>query len=482
MSAISETVDPRDLIDIFGFYDAELSVEEHARASTQRFVRTHTDLSFWSEGEGGLVLTAAQAREAFGWTVLRELLDRVTVPLIHRGCQVGPVLRERREEVQISVQQLARTTGLQVADIEAAEAGRRSMPMTVLTRLARALALDPLRIGFVENGGGDVSLGVRMRELQKVPTASLSPTLVLGLLEAAWVIGEQSRLEAQLDASRSRAITRLGFRPRALRDVAWPPAWQQGADLAHETRRLLGYEAEEPIHALLPEVEDRLAIPVVPLRMPVNFAGATIENGGTRGIVVNLNGINANVWTRRMTVAHELGHLLWDPSDDLARLRVNRYSDLTANAQSLTDLVEMRVNAFAAELLAPKAAVTRKYFEYGGGSEAVSRLTEEYGVSITALSWQLHNGSDGRIQQSRVRGVPNTKPSEKWRIDENRRTDFFVFDETPISRTGRFAEVSLQAYDMNVISDHTFAESLNTSQDRLRAHIGALRSLMQPVG
>lgn len=467
-----------DLADIFGIEDTAMDLEARARASRNMFVRTHTDLARWTEGEGGQVLTASQALDAFGWPVLRKLTDRVAVPIIRRGCQIGGVIRDRRVATNLTKPQLARASGLTISDIEAVEAGRGSMPMSTLTKLAQALALDVFRIGFVENGGGDLSLGVRLRELQNNRSA-LSPTLVLGLLEAAWVIAEQSKLEMRLDRSRGRSIVQLGFRPRAIRNDAWPTVWQQGADLAAETRRLLGYEPAVPITRLLSEVEDRLAIPVVPVGLASTFAGATIENDQTRGIAINVNGINSNVWTRRMTVAHELGHLLWDPSADLKHLRVNLYTDLEKDARSLTDQAEMRVNAFAAEFLAPKAVVVQLYYQYGANRSAVSRIAEEYGISVKALSWQLHNGSDGKIQQSRVSALPGTRPSERWQADENRRSDFFVFNRTPISRTGRFVQICLRALDANLLSLETLADHLHVAPQTLAGRLNDLRSLVQ---
>jgi Zn-dependent peptidase ImmA (M78 family) len=121
-------------------------------------------------------------------------------------------------------------------------------------------------------------------------------------------------------------------------------------------------DQEQAIESLKTLLEEQLKIPVVQQALHERFAGATEANGNSRGIVVNERGHNANVWVRRMTLAHELGHLLWDPDTRLNQLTVDEYAGLEAayhTGRGRADVVEMRANAFAVALLAPPDGITK---------------------------------------------------------------------------------------------------------------------------
>ncbi len=70
-------------------------------------------------------------------------------------------------------------------------------------------------------------------------------------------------------------------------------------------------------------VEHRLGIPIIQVKLPPAIAGATISSHGQRGIVLNVRGVNTNVWIRRTTLAHELAHILFDPDAKLESVRVD---------------------------------------------------------------------------------------------------------------------------------------------------------------
>ncbi len=302
----------------------------------------------------------------------------------------------------------------------------------------------------------------------------MSPPIVLGLAEAAWIIATQGRLESWLLPERRSTLGALGFSPSPLAPQQRPP-WRQGMDLAHRTRRLLGLQQHEPIRGFKTLLEDRLAIPVVSVDLPQRFAGATIANGDARGVVTNVTGINENVWVRRMTMAHELGHLLWDCEEDLNRLRVDEEGvDDDPGAQN--DPVETRANAFAAELLAPQAAVIEAYTTAGGDERGVSAVMQRFGVSFTATKWQVFNGMH-RMGNPPTRSLRDTKPEDDWRADEDGTLDFFPLKDTPIQRRGRFARLTLRACEENLIGEDTAADYLSTSAQAFHAAKSSLTSL-----
>ena len=462
--------------DVFGPAGSGVTdITARARQSKGEFVRSQVQVARWSENTTGKLMYAFEALEAFGWSTVAQLADKRAATVVEDGCEAAIVLRTRREAMALSIQQVAKQAGLAEADVRLAEAGTRKTPIRVLLKLTQALALDHYRIGTSMGGGGDPALGVRLREAHGGP-GSMSAAVVLGLAEAAWVIATQSRLERWLDGSRTGVPTRLGFAPMPMREVR-RPAWREGMDLAHRARELLDIGQDGPIRGLMALLGDRLAIPVVQVDLPGRFAGATIANGSARGVAVNVNGINENVWTRRMTVTHELGHLLWDSDEDLNRLRVDKGDAIEGDPQRPADRVETRANAFAAEFLAPQAAVARLFAEAGRGPAAVSMVMQRFGISFTAAKWQIHNGLGRLADKPDLRSVPGTRPSDAWEADETSTGAFFVLKETPIPRRGRFAELCLEAYDQHLISPDTAADHLGTDPATFLEKVQELRSL-----
>lgn len=467
--------DPR-VIEIFGpAAKGGQTLTEIARASDRMFVRSQTHVARWSNEAKGATLTAFEALEAFGWTKLAELAEHDVVPIVRKGCEASAVLRHRRETMGIEAAPVARKTGLPLHEVEAAEAGKRRVPIRSLTKLAQALALDPLRLGTVRLGGGDDDLGVRFREVAGQPGV-LSHAVVLGLAEAAWVIAEQHRLERWLDQSRAAVRTNLGFHPVPLNLSEGQP-WRAGIELARQTRELLGLGERTPLRKLIRMVETSLAIPVLQIDMPERFGGATIANNEARGIAVNVNGSNSSVWTRRMTVAHELGHLLWDTDADLNKLKVDEYDALERDARVAGDPIEARANAFAAELLLPQKVAVEMFQQGGKSRQSVSAMMQEFGVSATVAKWQIYNGLYRTPDLAAIRPETHTQPSDDWEAEEGWTTDFFPLQNS-FARRGRFAEICFRAYESEIISARSAADYLGASIEDFEAALPALRNLL----
>lgn len=104
-------------------------------------------------------------------------------------------------------------------------------------------------------------------------------------------------------------------------------------------------------------------------------------------IAVNLTGRRARTpWGRRMTLGHELCHLLFDVD---AAGRVGIVSNAWADAAA-----ERRANAFAVMLLAPEpalaAVLAREAVERWTRADLETAMTR-LGVGLRTLTWQLQN-------------------------------------------------------------------------------------------
>ena len=231
---------------------------------------------------------------------------------------------------------------------------------------------------------------------------------------------------------------------------------------------MLNIGETEPIPSMKWLVENSLGIPVVQEQLADRFAGATVANGRDRGIVINERGQNANVWVRRMTVAHELCHLLWDPDASLDRLRVDRYDDLQIDYDRPRDLVEIRANAFAISFLAPPQAIENMAKANLNTTEIVRQVMTTYGVSATAATYHVSNIVRRDVTGVTARELP--PPSDEWIAAENMTVDWFPLKETPISRRGRFAYLVVRAFRKGLISGDTAAVYLRSTEEAFRRH------------
>lgn len=161
--------------------------------------------------------------------------------------------------------------------------------------------------------------------------------------------------------------------------------WESGYELARRIRGRLSLSAAEEIN--IDELLVRHAVECHAL----GLADATIRGacvGSPRycpSIILNTNCPEASGMSgRRITLAHELCHLLFDRSRMRGLARVEG-----GNADS-DRLVEMRANAFAVELLLPMENLVDEDGNFFEEAE-LRRLAEQRGISFHALSAHADN-------------------------------------------------------------------------------------------
>lgn len=216
-------------------------------------------------------------------------------------------------------------------------------------------------------------------------------------------------------------------------------------------------------------VEKRLRIPVIQARLPNKIAGATImttdEDGQeARGVVLNTVGQNENVWVRRATLAHELGHLLYDPDKRLENIRIDSYRDSQRDPQKKggTDYVEQRANAFAIAFLAPNDAV-RKLAPGPISEDAAANVMHTFGIGHTAARYHIANVHHGEFKVPT--NVVYAEPSDEQKAAEDFTLDQFPLHGTRDQRRGRFSGLVAEACKQDLLSEHTAALYLQCSPD-----------------
>jgi len=227
-------------------------------------------------------------------------------------------------------------------------------------------------------------------------------------------------------------------------------------------------------------LENQLHIPVIQMELPNSIAGATLSSNGHRGIVVNVRGNNENVLVRRSTLAHELGHLLWDPDQHLKNLVVDDSDSIERWDEepnsSGSDYVEARANAFAVEFLAPRSVVLDVFTSEQEVRNGLRAVMERFGISFSAARFQIFNASDRKIDFASLQ-VDDIKPSVTWLAAEDYTLDFFKPRNTPISRRGRFAYEIVSAVKEHRIHESVAASWLQSSIDEYRDAIEIIQDL-----
>jgi hypothetical protein len=193
------------------------------------------------------------------------------------------------------------------------------------------------------------------------------------------------------------------------------PAHSQGEAAAREVRSILEKGPSEPIDvfALVADLGVDVRIQAVD---PSTFDGLAIAGGGygpgaflnakSRRLGRDTAGLTdhsalARNAGARVTLAHELCHLLLDREHALSAVEVLR-SRMPAS-------IEARAKAFAGEFLLPTSAAADLWDRAGSPTDpdelqgVLQELADRFGVSFSVAAWKLEHGSGGSRQ--RIRGV-----------------------------------------------------------------------------
>lgn len=452
----------QDLNRVFGEKSSGLTIEDRAATSQRLFVRGQIQVGYDNPRAKGRRINAREALDTFGEDIMYGLVDRDVVPILWDASEPGKTIRERRIQMGLGLDKLARAVNIDEQTLKDFEQAKTTLTYRIIENIGRTLVLDENLLGCQPGAGGDPALGVRLREFLGAADQDLSsftPQMVMRLSEAAWVIKRQSSLQSRLNRSQTYVIRDRGIYPDENYQF---PTWRKGFDLADRTRVALGIGPDTPIQSMRALVEETLNIPVVQAPFNPRFAGATIAvSDDARGVVLNTEGQNKNVWIRRNTLAHELGHLLWDSGQKLNKLVVDEFSDFDdfqSGALGKRDPVEMRANGFAVQFIAPRDGVVNIFSAHNDKDAGIRAVMDNYGVSFTAAKWQLVNA---RIIPADFKfGKFDLSPNDEWKAREDYTLDYFPIDTVPLSRRGRFAGVVIDAVNAGLISDDSAASFL----------------------
>ena len=464
---------------VFGPESPHLSEKDAVLKSRLQFVRSRSELGVFEafRNPTGHVLTAWEAYQAYGLSALEEALEYGSAILLH-STAIETTLHSRVSELGLKHSTVAREAGLQSAVVQRAQSRTSGNQIRDLERIGFILGLDELRLGHRLPGPEDAELAVRLKTLRPthpMESRPLSAGAVVTFAHAASVIRTQCKLQNWLGLK----MYDTEFEPSNDYGNSVSPPYKVGYSLADDVRSILGF-GHSPIESMRNLVEVELGIPVVQAKLPQQIAGATIaighsENREARGIVLNTDGANKNVWVRRATLAHELGHLLFDPIQRLQRVRVDTYQSNEIDPECIvTDGVEQRANAFAIALLAPMEAV-RDMTPSPIRSDSVKHVMSKFGISYTAARYHIFNA------HNRVDALPSDRlsldPSDEHKAAEDYTLDYLPIKRTPDVRRGRFAGIVGECYKRGFISVDSATQYMNCDKNEFADSLETIREL-----
>lgn len=470
---------------VFGPESAHLTEHDAVLNSSLQFVRSGSELGVLEafRNPTGHVLTAWEAYKAYGLNILEEALEYGSA-ILRNPTTAETTLQNRVRELGLKHSSVAREAGIQTEVVKRAQNRTSANQIRDLERIGFILGLDELRLGHRAPGSDDAELAVRLKTLRPthpIHVRPLSAGAVVTLAHAASVIRTQCRMQDWLGLHRYNSK----FGPSDDYGTSVSRPYKAGYILAEHVRKELSL-GSSPIKSMRTLVEVELGIPVIQAKLSQHISGATIavgqsEQDEARGIVLNTIGANENVWVRRATVAHELGHLLFDPVQRLERVRVDTYQSNEIDPESqidpestATDAVEQRANAFAIALLAPMQAV-RDMTHPPIRSDAIKRVMSEFGISYTAACHHVFNAHyrQYELPPDRI----SADPSDEQKAAEDFTLDYFPIGGTPDMRRGRFAGIVGQCYKRGFISVDSAAQYMNCDEKEFVDSFETVREL-----
>lgn len=281
------------------------------------------------------------------------------------GLELGRRVRLARERAGLSQTQLAlRVEGLDDTAVSKIEKGKRRLEVLEFADIAEALGVSLRSLVGRQGERPRMRLAARLAGAKELGEAG-------GYLRTVLEVGDV------LDELGSGGLIERVDPPRV--EVISGDPQEVGEEAADQVRLSLTL-GDAPVSSIIELAEERFCVEVAYLPLgggDSDVDGAIVAQGSTRVVVANSD----KEWTRlRFTVAHELGHLVFD---DLAD------GDWLVDRPHVDDLAERRAGAFAAALLMPETAVRRLASRHGVGDRLFAELCFVYGASMKAAALRL---------------------------------------------------------------------------------------------
>ncbi len=275
---------------------------------------------------------------------------------------LGKKLKELRKALKINQAEIAKHLGLAQDAVSKIENGKRDLTSYEIFRIAKAFDIP---IGyFYGEIRLDVILGFSFRAAKELSQKDYEKIPILkNIANKFYDIDEVFKIEYQ---NIMRKYPILGINRKQIREIA------------HEERRILGFNDIEPITdiaELLRSFNIKIIEPI--LDFDINGIFMTLDKDRFL-IIVNRDNPPSK---RNFTLAHEYGHYLFNRGDS--------FSMISKNLECAVDLSleEQLSNIFAAEFLMPEQSIR----DIEISEESITLYMHKYKVSREALVNRLYS-------------------------------------------------------------------------------------------
>jgi len=377
--------------------------------------------------------------------------------------EIGRRLKNAREALGLSQEEVARKAGIPRPAVSLIESGRRSVSSLELVRLAALYRrpvssfLEAQEVGAREEEA--LSLLLRADQVSAADHAEL--IAVHGFCR------EYADLERLVVGQGYFQVPEYHVSPRSRREEN---AIREGERLAANERRRLGL-GSAPVRDMMALLEKQ-GIKVVKWRFPqASKVSGCFFLPKEVGPCIVVNPAHLHVRTN-FTAAHEYCHFIRD------RDRLPAEACNLKGVVSQREPYEIRANAFAASFLMPEEGVEEFLEELGLtrkstlGPEDVVLAQQFFGVSYLAMLYRLQNlGWLTGEQRERLQTFKPTEVSRRLGLEIERKEEDLLI---PL----RFLRLALEAYRGGKISLGKFANMLRMSRQEA---MGLLKSLNIPL-
>jgi len=341
-------------------------------------------------------------------------------------------LRQVREAMRLTLEDVSQRTGLGLSTLSEFENGRREPRLGQLKRLAESYH-RPISY-FLEEASSSSDL-VLWRER---PTSPMAEQLQARLIELA---------------DQYRTLEVLCKQPSQL-ELPWEKGdpsrygYPEAGRLARHVRNVLGL-GERPGQAILRVLEEVCSVRVFHLDFePGGSAACTVADRYGAAILLNARNVP---WRRNFDLAHELFHLLtW---------RVFRQGD-SGDSAIPSQSEEKLATCFARNLLMPEevfrsAVEAQRGMSRTLGFDGLFEVAREFDVSIEAVLWQM--GFVYKILPEEIKDYLERMHHRMGYWDRRDR-------DTPPERPLRFLALARQALRKGLISTGRYAQYIGVTR------------------
>ena len=298
-------------------------------------------------------------------------------------------LHDARAAAGLSLELLAESSSIELATLRALEGGEQQPNAEQLERISLVFGVRPL--DFVTGSAARGPATLLLKSSANAGKASLEKLLSFNWGQSVGEFFRCARDLRELDELLGCPLKELRTDLTSL-STSRRQDENEGERLAEATRANLG-RGDEPIDSMR-ELLEELGIAVLltdPDEFPKAIDGSsTVEPAPT--VLVNLVGGHDQFWRNRMTMAHELCHILFDlkkggteaiVSPDVGSVESGKRAPRLDLFEGFLD-IESRADAFAACLLAPRRGIRKILGGISPASEeAILRIGRKYGVGRT---------------------------------------------------------------------------------------------------